>query len=385
MSEFIQLHFLTAYPPANLNRDDLGRPKTAMLGGSTRLRVSSQCLKRTWRTSDVFRGTLNDALGSRTTRVGEDTYAKLLEAKVPEDKARAVAVEVATRFGKVDAPAAGEEKPKARGKKKDAAAAPAADVPATAGDARDTKDLRTKQLAHVTPHEWHLIGALVKKVAGGHTPTKDDYDALLSNGHGAVDVALFGRMLADASSKNVEAAAQVAHAISVHKVAVEDDFFTAVDDLKTREEDLGAGHMGNSEFAAGVLYHYVCINKTQFLGSLDNNTDLANKALRALVEASVTTSPSGKRNAFGSSARASFLLVEKGPQQPRSLVSAFLAQPRGDDNVLVAAINALTTTRDNMDKVYGKCADASESFNAVKGEGSLAGVLDFVAPAPKGA
>ena len=84
MTTFIQLHFLTAYPPANLNRDDLGRPKTAMLGGSTRLRVSSQSLKRTWRKSDIFVEALGASLGSRTTRVGEETYKKLLKAGVAD-------------------------------------------------------------------------------------------------------------------------------------------------------------------------------------------------------------------------------------------------------------------------------------------------------------
>ena len=81
MNRFLQLHILTSYPPANLNRDDLGRPKTAMLGGSNRLRVSSQCLKRTWRTSDVFQDALSGGLGIRTKEMGKFIYASLTTGK----------------------------------------------------------------------------------------------------------------------------------------------------------------------------------------------------------------------------------------------------------------------------------------------------------------
>lgn len=363
MTTFIQLHFLTAYPPANLNRDDLGRPKTAMLGGTTRLRVSSQSLKRTWRKSDIFVTALNASLGSRTTRVGDETYKKLVAANVADEKATEVARKVAERFGKVEAGAPAEPNRKTKKRNEAAASEPGA--------------IQTNQLVHITPHEWHLIEELVKKVAAGHTPTEPEYDAVRSNGHGAVDVALFGRMLADAPSSNVEAAAQVAHAISVHKVTVEDDFFTAVDDLKPRTDDLGAGHMGNVEFAAGVLYHYVCINRDLFLKNLDGNAELAASALRSLAEAALTTSPSGKQNSFGSRARASYCLAEKGTQQPRSLIAAFLAQPRGD-NVLAAAIDALSDTRKKLDAVYGKAWESEKSFNAVTGEGKLSEILDFM-------
>src|SRR6266436_392590 len=100
MARFLQLHFLTFYPPANLNRDDTGRPKTAVIGGTTRLRVSSQALKRAWRTSDVFATALKGHLASRTQRLGEVVQAHLLEKGVENSKARNVAREVAMVFGK---------------------------------------------------------------------------------------------------------------------------------------------------------------------------------------------------------------------------------------------------------------------------------------------
>ena len=102
MTKFIQLHLLTSYPPSNLNRDDLGRPKTARFGGFERLRVSSQSLKRSWRTSDLFLEALDgEKNGIRTKRFGEEIYKYLIEAGVTEKKALEWAIQIASVFGKV--------------------------------------------------------------------------------------------------------------------------------------------------------------------------------------------------------------------------------------------------------------------------------------------
>ena len=143
-------------------------------------------------------------------------------------------------------------------------------------------------------------------------PKESDYSA--------ADLAMFGRMLASSPKANAEAAVQVAHAISVHEVAVEDDYFTAVDDLNEGAEDAGAAHIGETEFASGLFYLYVCIDQELLRHNLgDNNKDLAGKALRALTEAAAKIAPSGKQNSFASRARASYILAEKGDEQPRSL------------------------------------------------------------------
>ena len=101
MTKFIQLHILTSYPPANLNRDDLGRPKTAKMGGVDRLRVSSQSLKRAWRTSSLFQSSLNDHLGTRTKKLGEQAYEQLDAGGVDKAKAKKWASSIAGAFGKV--------------------------------------------------------------------------------------------------------------------------------------------------------------------------------------------------------------------------------------------------------------------------------------------
>ena len=186
-------------------------------------------------------------------------------------------------------------------------------------------------------------------------------------------------MLADSPRHNMEAAAQVAHAISVHKVAIEDDFFTAVDDLNKGLEDVGAGHMGETEFAAGLFYLYLCIDKDLLIKNLNGDVELANRAVAALVEAAATVAPTGKQNSFGSRARASFILAERGGQQPRSLSVAFIKPVDGyKKGMLANAIQALTSTHEKMDKVYGACADACSIIDADKAEGSLHAILDFV-------
>jgi CRISPR system Cascade subunit CasC len=186
-------------------------------------------------------------------------------------------------------------------------------------------------------------------------------------------------MLADKPRYNTEAACQVAHAVTVHKVAVEDDYFTAVDDLNTREEDAGSAHIGEQGFAAGLFYLYACVNRTLLKDNLSGDEELAQKTLRALTEAAATIAPGGKQNSFGSRAYASYILVEKGPHQPRSLSVAFL-KPVREGDMLYDAVAALVSTRVNMDKVYynGE-ASASKVLNALDGTGSLAELLDFVA------
>ncbi len=341
MSEFIQLHLLTSYPPANLNRDDLGRPKTALMGGTERLRVSSQSLKRHWRVSELFQEALAGHLGTRTKRFGLEIHQQLLDAGVAEKQAREWAASIAGVFGK--------------GKK---------------------DSLEIEQLAHISPAEQKAAQALAVLLAEEkRAPTKEEL-ALLKHDHSAVDIALFGRMLASTPEYSVEAACQVAHAISVHSVVVEDDYFTAVDDLNDGKDDAGSAHIGESGFAAALFYSYICINKSQLLESLGGNTELTGQTIRALVEAAAKVAPSGKQNSFASRAYASYVLAEKGAQQPRSLSVAFLKPVQGED-YLADAIAALENQVERFDQAYGPCADQRSTLNLLSAEGSLADILNF--------
>jgi CRISPR system Cascade subunit CasC len=375
MTRFIQLHLLTSYPPANLNRDDLGRPKTAVMGGDTRLRVSSQSLKRAWRTSEVMESALKGHKGVRTKLMGVEIFEALKGKGIKDKAAQDWARMIAKEFGEL------EGKPES-GDKKTGEAEQGEIVLVDGGIVSKAlaKTLAIKQLVHISPEERTAIHALVATLAErGSEPSADELK-LLREKHTAADIALFGRMLASHPRYNTEAAAQVAHAISVHRVAIEDDFFTAVDDLNTRQEDVGAAHMGETEFAAGLFYLYLCIDKGLLLENLGGDKALANRALAALVEAAATVAPTGKQNSFGSRAYASFILAERGSQQPRSLSVAFLKPVDGYKNGMLAnAIDALKKTREDMNKVYGISDDAAPALmDATKPEGSLKAILDFV-------
>jgi CRISPR system Cascade subunit CasC len=342
MGTFVQIHALTSYPPANLNRDDLGRPKTAVMGGVQRLRISSQSLKRAWRTSDLFKEALVGHVGVRTKEKGVRVLQQLIEGGVSEADAKKWAAAIAGQFGKLKA-----------------------------------EGLEIEQLAHFSPDENQAIESLVQTlVKKKHEPSDEELQVLRKEHKGA-DIALFGRMLAANPSFNVEAAAQVAHAITVHKVAVEDDFFTAVDDLNMGEEDLGAGHLGETEFAAGLFYLYVCLDMDLLAENLQGDTALASKTVRALTEALATIAPSGKQASFGSRAYASYILAEKGTRHPRSLSVAFLRPVDGTD-MLSEAIAALQRSRENMDRVYGPVAESTYVVNAATGEGAFTELLEFI-------
>lgn len=344
MDRFMQLHLLTSYPPSNLNRDDLGRPKTAEMGGVKRLRISSQSLKRAWRTSAVFSEATKGHVGTRTKEMGARIAKALTTGGASEKNAREWARSIAGQFGKL--------------KKDDGS----------------NSGLEIEQLAHFSPEEIGHIDTLVETlIERGSSPTDTELE-LLREKPAAADIALFGRMLASKPKFNVEAAAQVAHAITIHQVAVEDDFFTAVDDLNEGIEDVGAGHMGETEYGAGLFYLYICIDRQSLLENLRGDEALTQRTIAALLEAAVKVSPTGKQNSFASRAYASFALCETGDQQPRSLSVAFLEPVRGA-HLLRDGVARLIETRDKMNQVYVACANHQSLFNAQSGEGSLAAVI----------
>jgi len=343
MSRFLQLHLLTFFPPANLNRDDTGRPKTAVVGGATRLRLSSQSLKRAWRKSEAFADALDGHMGQRTQRIGDVVLAHLRVHGMDEAKALATAREIAGVFGKIK-------------------------------DIKDGDPAQTEQLAFISPEERTAALALADSALAGE---KIDAKAagLLRAADTAADIALFGRMLADSPEYNREAAAQVAHAITTHKVTVEDDYYTAVDDLKTAAEDAGAGFLGEAAFGSGVFYLYLCVDRTLLVKNLGGDAELAKTALGALARAAATVAPNGKQNSFAAHGRAGYLLAENGSQQPRTLAGAF-ARPVGGNDLMEDSIKALDTFRANMEAAYGPAADAAAVMH-VGSKGALADIVAF--------
>lgn len=350
MTTFIQLHILTAYAPANLNRDDTGRPKTAIMGGVERLRVSSQSLKRAWRTSEVFESALSGHIGTRTRRLGSEIYKHLLAGGVAEKMALSAAGKIASQFGKLKADK----------------------------NAKAEENLNIEQLVHISPDEYRHINQLVETlIADKREPEVSELKLLRETASG-VDIALFGRMLASSPAFNVEAACQVAHALGVSAVTVEEDFFTAVDDLNRKEDDAGSAHMGEKGFASALFYSYICISRDLLLENLNGDKALVARTLKALAETALTVSPTGNQNSFASRAYASYALVEMGRQQPRALSVAFFNPVRGEDQQ-TQAIQRLKEQRQKFERAYGsREGERHYEMNVESGEGSLLELLEFV-------
>lgn len=353
MTTFLQLHLLTVYPPSNPNRDDQGFPKEARFGGTRRLRLSSQSIKRAVRVSPAFQQGLAGHLAQRTKLIG-NVIREHLEAKgIAPDQAREVAEKVATAFGKI-----------------------------TPQDKKRPEWVQGTTLAFISPDERNLALELAESaVAGKKLPTEKDLaKTVLRSADGAVDIAMFGRMLADNPEFSREAAVQVGHAITTHRAEAEDDFFTAVDDLKTRDEDAGGAHLGEHAFGSGVYYLYACVNCDLLVENLQNDAPLARKGIEALVRALATATPSGKQNSHAHHPRAGYIRAEIGAEAPRDLTGAFLKAIAGD-HLLEASIGALEDMADRIDAAYGPAAERRAVMNVSAGEGTLDEIVAFAASA----
>ena len=302
MSTYIDVHIVQNIPPSCVNRDDTGSPKSAMYGGVKRLRVSSQAWKHV--TRSFFEAHLDrEDLGTRTKRV-VGILAKEIgrQAEDLENDAQKLAEEVFN--------AAKIKLSEPRAKKSEEASK-------KAKESGYLLFLSNRQIAQ-------LAELAVESARSGEELGNKEVKKIFKS-QNSIDVALFGRMVADDADLNVDAACQVAHAISTHAAENEFDFFTAVDDDKSRaeeREDAGAGMMGTIEFSSATMYRYATVN----LDSLHENLGDAEATLRALtsfIEAFVKTMPTGKQNTFANRTLPSMVVVQVRDDQPVSLVGAF--------------------------------------------------------------
>lgn len=300
----IEVHALQTVPPSNVNRDDTGSPKTAVFGGKRRARVSSQAWKRATRVAfdDLLDRT---ELGVRTKRVVDLVADRIIELDPAlEASATTLAEGVVTSTGlKL-------EKAKR-----------------TKAGGQTSEHQETGYLVFVSRRQVDLLAEKAVELASG-----DDVAAALKafKGRGllkaehAVDVCLFGRMVADDTDLNVDAAAQVAHAISVHAVDNEYDYFTAVDDVKrdAADEDAGAGMIGTVEFNSSTLYRYATVDVDRLHDNL-GDAEATRRAVRAFVQAFVESMPTGKQNTFAHRTLPDAVVVTVRDTQPVNLVGAF--------------------------------------------------------------
>jgi CRISPR system Cascade subunit CasC len=351
----IDLHVLQSVPPSNLNRDDTGTPKTAVYGGVRRARVSSQAWKRATRKS--FHDLLDPSeLGVRTKRVAELLTDRIcdLDKSIDEPTAWNLAAETVQ-----NATGSKIEVPKRRGGAKDD------DAPAAAPEAKYLMFLSARQLDG--------LAELAVEGRDDITTFFKDKDnkaraKQIANARHSVDIALFGRMVADGADINVDAAAQVAHALSVHQVENESDYYTAVDDHKEREDDdLGAGMIGTVEFNSATLYRYAALDVDQLRGNLGKGlrddepvTEPVRRAVEAFVQGFITSMPTGKVNTFGNHTLPEAVVVKIRSARPISFVGAFEEPCKADagSGYLQQAAARLAGYVPEVEQAYGVADDA---------------------------
>lgn len=330
----VEIHILQNHSPSNLNRDDTGSPKECVFGGVKRARISSQCLKRSIRRSSVFQDEMEGFLATRTRRLPELVRDNLLAAGVSEELAD-VAARKASGFGTKD----GKEREKFETAQ--TMFLTEADIQAV------TAVLKDAALEAGTPAKFEKVAAKDLQAAAqlkGYRPV-------------SVDVALFGRMTTSEAFRDVEASAQVAHALSTHKVDHEFDYFTAVDDLQgstEEEEDAGADMIGDIEFNSACYYKYASIDVDGLVANLTGEkvlrressaeekrlaADTAARAVGAFLRAAIMTTPTGKQNSFAAHQLPAAVLVEvRHSRTPVSYANAFVKpvwSGRGDGADLV--------------------------------------------------
>ncbi|MCX7170400.1 MAG: type I-E CRISPR-associated protein Cas7/Cse4/CasC [Proteobacteria bacterium] len=387
----IGIHVLTAYPPSNPNRDENGQPKTAIVNGIRRQRISSQCIKRAWRLSEIMKA-VEGQFSVRTCQIGELAF---------NTKANQYASAIASCFGSID---------KKKGNRINSEM-----VVLGHEEVENVLNLSRDLRANVPTEATSAIHALLAEAEkskskasdsenGGDSVNQPDdgkkkklakedkvgklRDALkvhLEHTTTSVDVAMFGRMRAAAAKFNVDASIYVAHPLTTGKATLDADFWTSVDDLKSADEDAdgGAGGMGEVEFGSGTYYTYVQVNRDALAKNLDGNEKLANEVITKLVEAIANVSPSGHKTTFGNEVRASYLRVEVGQPSGNLYCKAFEEPINGT----AKAIKALRDAAEAEAVAYGLQQKTFEFSPSVSPppvnppSETLASVLDGVAKA----
>lgn len=339
MTLLVELHLIQNFAPSNLNRDDTGAPKDALFGGQRRARVSSQCFKRAIRLYSRDQQLIPAEYRALRT---QKLQALLLDRLIGRDPEEAM--------GKIEvALAAAGLKLKDNGK---------TEYLLFLGE-REIAGFAALIEAHwdalIIPAVGEKKG---KKESKAAIPTElaKQAKALLDGGK-AVDVALFGRMLADLPQVNQDAACQVAHAISTHRVERDFDYFTAVDDVGGPDET-GAGMIGQVEFNSATFYRYAALDVSKLLNNLQEDKELTASAIEALIQAMVRAIPTGKQNSFAAHNLPEFIGVSL-RKSPLNLANAFERpiQPRHDKSLTEQSVAALADYERKLAPVYGDAGD----------------------------
>lgn len=332
----LEIHVLQSFPPANLNRDENGMPKSTVFGGYPRARISSQCQKRAVRLFyQKYSEIAAEQFAQRSRAWMPELKALLIEADIPEAQAETVAKLALEGLGaKFEADKIESKTILFLGRTEIAAIA----------------DILIKNWAKIEPE---LQSKEPKLPAKDPNIPKVIEKALVDTGKPG-DIALFGRMMASLPTVNVDASVQMAHAISVNKLQQEFDFFTAVDDLGS-SDDAGADHMGETGYNSSTYYRFTTLDTVQLQSNLGSDVH-ADTIAQAFAEAFINAIPTGHQNSFAAHTppAAVMMVVRKG--QPISLVDAFEnpVAPKGGKSLLENALTQLDHHWADLSKMYGE-------------------------------
>lgn len=383
----IEVHLLQNFPPSCLNRDDTNTPKDCEFGGVRRARISSQCIKRSIRS--YFREHNTVEVGERTKRLRGELIKQLPD--LPADQLPdALDAFLEAYYSKLDS--------KQPGNTAVLLFVSPAEIQEAAACVREIWDELNQVGQERRAKIYEATAKKARKSAKNNDTQNADADTSATESeadakglpkpkarkdiqerleHAALspDIALFGRMLAEQLGMRVEASCQVAHAISTHKVDLEMDFFTAVDDLNT--DDAGAGMLGVTGFNSACFYRYALIDRPQLIENLGDAAS-ADRAIRAFLQAAVKAIPTGKQNSMAAQNPPSFgLFVVRESGAPASLANAFV-QPiptgKDDKNLVEQSIHCLTQYFDRLNTVYGNEGVVAQKVFCIEGADQLNGL-----------
>jgi CRISPR system Cascade subunit CasC len=347
---FLELHILQSFAPSNLNRDDIGQPKSTDFGGVRRARISSQCQKRAIRLHPAFGEATGVPLATRTKMITSDLKERLHAGGCEAERADQLATVFAETYsGKLDEKRKGEtavllylsdselsEAAKVLlANQETLSKLAASDEPSSKGKGKKAKsdDGAGADMAA-------LVKGLVKQT---------------ENRTSAPDIALYGRMLAYRPETNIDAACQVAHAISTHGIGrMETDYYTAMDDIKQRQNDPSAGFLDVAYFTSACFYRYMRIDVNLLRQTLAD-ADLTRRTVEGFLRAAEAAVPSGKINSHAQHSRPSLMLSVVRPEGSDgwSLVNAFERPIPARNGVVQASADALLEKFAALQGFYG--------------------------------
>jgi CRISPR system Cascade subunit CasC len=372
MSKFLQFHTLTSYPGTLLNRDDAGFAKTLPFGNAKRTRVSSQCLKYHWREYEG-KHALRDAgdMAIRSRRTFRKKVADPLIEKGYDERLTAAVTHVISKM------VLSGETTKSN-IESNAESVLGADDP--------LGETGLDQIVVLGAPEVVYLRSVVRNALVAFEDEEYDedndaqtataiYDVLKDNelqsnllGMGnamGLDAAMHGRMVTSDLLAQGDAAVHVAHAITTHKQQREDDYFTAVDQLHdegTGGSEAGAALIQTKQLTSGLFYSYVVVDVPLLVSNLeacereewqDADLTLTTDVMQRFLRMVTTVSPGAKLSSTAPYAKAEFVMVESGDEQPRTLANAFKQAVEGDD-FTEESVRELAAYAGKIDAMYGE-------------------------------